>query len=244
MAKQRMINTRFWIDDYISNLDPIEKLLFLYFLTNPSTDICGIYEIPLKTIATDTGIEIEMVKKILRRFGRDKRIYYVDGWLGIKNFAKHQSDNPSVKKGIENGLLKAPQILIDRLSTGSIQAVPSLSHLNLNSNSNLNPNTAPTSGARKKVSFNPQGAEIIKAFEEIDIKNKQFYKNTTERTACDFLIENYGLREVIDLIPKLKETNKKSVYQITTPKEMVDKITKVFNDIGRKKVELKSSVAF
>ena len=37
MAKTRIINTRFWIDDYTSNLDPIEKLLFLYFLTNTAT---------------------------------------------------------------------------------------------------------------------------------------------------------------------------------------------------------------
>ena len=63
-----MINTRFWIDDYISHLDPTEKLMFLYFLTNPLTDICGVYEIPLKNIALDTGIDKEMVEKIIKRF--------------------------------------------------------------------------------------------------------------------------------------------------------------------------------
>lgn len=73
MAKQRMINTRFWEDGYTANLDPIEKLLFLYFLTNTSTNICGFYEIPLKKIASDTGLDKDMVLKIIKRFTDDKK---------------------------------------------------------------------------------------------------------------------------------------------------------------------------
>jgi hypothetical protein len=135
MAKQRMINTRFWIDDYVSNLDPVEKLLFLYFLTNPYTDICGIYEVPLKHVAFETGLDKDMVIKIIERFSKDGKIFYENGWVAIKNFAKHQLNNPKVKIGIENGLKQAPPSLIDRLSID----YHALSHLNLNSN--LNPNS-------------------------------------------------------------------------------------------------------
>ena len=77
MAKQRMINTKIWSDNYFEELDPTEKLLFLYFLTNIYTNICGIYEIPLKIIAVETGIDKEMVKKILQRFESDKKIFYI-----------------------------------------------------------------------------------------------------------------------------------------------------------------------
>jgi hypothetical protein len=70
MAKQRYINTKFWRDSYIEDLDPTEKLLFLYLLTNPDTNICGVYELPLKIIAADTGIDKEMVKKLLNRARR------------------------------------------------------------------------------------------------------------------------------------------------------------------------------
>lgn len=108
-----MVNTRFWIDDYISNLDPIEKLLFLYFLTNPSTDISGVYEIPIKTIAVDTGIDKEMVIKVVKRFEKDQKIKYKDGWVAIKNFIKHQKENPKVKRGIEISMTKCPQWCID-----------------------------------------------------------------------------------------------------------------------------------
>jgi hypothetical protein len=134
MAKSRMINTRFWIDDYISELDPTEKLLFLYFLTNPYTDICGIYEVPLKHIALDTGLDKEMVIKIIERFSKDGKIFYEDGWVAVKNFPKHQLNNPKVAKGIEIGLENAPQGLKDRLSI----EYDILPHSNSNSNSNSN----------------------------------------------------------------------------------------------------------
>jgi hypothetical protein len=63
----RYINTNFWKDNYIADLDPSEKLLFLYLITNPRTNIAGIYELNLREIAFDTGFDVDMVKKILAR---------------------------------------------------------------------------------------------------------------------------------------------------------------------------------
>ena len=56
MSDTRMIKTKFWDDDYISYLDSVEKLLFLYCLTNPLTNIAGIYEITLKRIEVCVSI--------------------------------------------------------------------------------------------------------------------------------------------------------------------------------------------
>ena len=151
-----MINTRFWIDDYISHLDPTEKLMFLYFLTNPLTDICGVYEIPLKNIALDTGIDKEMVEKIIKRFERDCKIFYENGWIAVKNFSKYQLENPSVLKGIELGMAKAPKSLLNKVKNSLSTDCDSLSHLNLNlnlnSNSNFNINSAKTAeGTNTKI---------------------------------------------------------------------------------------------
>ena len=44
MSKQRSVDTCFWDDRYITQLDPSEKLLFLYLLTNTLTNICGVYQ--------------------------------------------------------------------------------------------------------------------------------------------------------------------------------------------------------
>jgi hypothetical protein len=144
MSKKRYIDTKFWDDNYIIDKDPIEKLLFLYLLTNPLTNIIGIYETSLKRIAFDTGIDREMVNKILDRFEADNKIKYEDGWVIIKNFIKYQKDNPSINKGIELLLKQVPKNLLQWLDTVPIQSptvpIPSVTNLNLNLNNNLNSN--------------------------------------------------------------------------------------------------------
>jgi len=101
--KQRYINTRFWNDSYVSALDPIEKLLFIYLLTNEHTNISGVYELPFKIMAVETGIDESMFKKILPRL-KDK-IRYIEGIVIIKNHIKHQkTGSPNVKTGILNCL--------------------------------------------------------------------------------------------------------------------------------------------
>ena len=86
-----MIDTRFWSDNFISDLNPLDRYLFLYFLTNEHTNICGIYEVPLRRIADETGIEKEMLTKMMKRL--KGKIEYIDGWVAIRNFAKYQSDS-------------------------------------------------------------------------------------------------------------------------------------------------------
>ena len=140
MAKTRMINTSFWRDNFITNLDPSERYLYLYLLTNPDTNISGVYQIPLKIMATDTGYDAEMLLKMLSKFEEYGKIKYENGWVAIKNFIKNQNQKSiTVKKGIENELKNAPEGLILWLKT-NLEGIDTLSHLNLNLNLNLNSN--------------------------------------------------------------------------------------------------------
>lgn len=100
MAKQRYVNTKFWSDSWVSDLDPVEKLVYIYLLTNERTNIAGIYELPVKYISSETGIEKEMVIKIINRFINERKINYTNGWIIIKNFIQHQALNPKIEKGI------------------------------------------------------------------------------------------------------------------------------------------------
>lgn len=65
MSKNRFINTKFWSDNFIIELNPLDRYLFLYFLTNEHTNIAGIYELPLRTISFETGIEKDMLEKMI-----------------------------------------------------------------------------------------------------------------------------------------------------------------------------------
>ena len=136
-----MVNTRFWNDSFISELNPLDRYLFLYFLTNDKTNICGVYEIPLKTISSETGLELSMIRTMLKRLRG--RIDYIKGWIVVKNFLKYQNtDSPTVKKGIEIEMAKIPQEILEKsliLDTVSIGYPYGVGNLNPNSNLNLNP---------------------------------------------------------------------------------------------------------
>lgn len=109
MSTNRMIKDSFWTDSYVENLDPSEKLLFIYILTNPLCNIAGIYQIQSRRIAFETGIDKEMVEKLLNRFQNDGKILRHHDWLLIVNHAKHQSfKNPNVTAGIKRILDELP----------------------------------------------------------------------------------------------------------------------------------------
>ncbi len=97
MSKLRSVNTHFWNDNYIIDLDPLEKLLFLYLLTNPNTNMLGIYELHVRKIAFETGIDKDMVLKIFERFTEAEKVKYKDGYVILQNFLKNQSFNGNMQ---------------------------------------------------------------------------------------------------------------------------------------------------
>jgi len=113
MAKERIINTRFWSDNFIrEKLNPLDRYLYLYFLTNEKTNIAGIYELPISIISSETGIEEKTILDMLQRLAG--RVGYKDGWVVLVNFLKYQHlKSKTVRLGIENSLNDAPKHIID-----------------------------------------------------------------------------------------------------------------------------------
>lgn len=159
MAKNRLLNTSFWDDEFVAELKPTEKLLFLYFLTNTLTNICGCYKITEKRIAYDTGMDRLSIKETIKKFSEYGKIFYENGWIFIKNFPKHQkANNPKVKIGIEKAIADLPQEVAKRLeSINSLSigyAYPSNNiNSNFNSNSNSNLNKKETAKADELLEF-------------------------------------------------------------------------------------------
>lgn len=66
MAIYRTVQMGFWTDTKIGETySTDEKLLYLYFLTNPHTNLAGCYEISNRQIAFETGFTPEKVGKLL-----------------------------------------------------------------------------------------------------------------------------------------------------------------------------------
>ncbi|MFA6097577.1 MAG: hypothetical protein WC788_08210 [Candidatus Paceibacterota bacterium] len=120
MEKNRYFNTKFWSDSYILNLDPSEKLLYIYLFTNSHTNICGIYEIALKIIAFETGFDKDMVERILKRFEDDGKIFYIENRIIVKNFIKHQKLHPNMILGIKKELANIPKEIMAKIKENTV----------------------------------------------------------------------------------------------------------------------------
>ena len=113
MSKLRSVSTGFWSDPFIENLTPNQKLLFLYLITNEKTNMLGIYESSTKKISFETGIKEETVVNDLKHFERLAKVKYVNNYVILINFMKHQNFNTNMMKSAIDNYEKLPNILKD-----------------------------------------------------------------------------------------------------------------------------------
>jgi DNA-binding transcriptional regulator YhcF (GntR family) len=103
-------------------------------------------------------------------------------------------------------------------------------------------NTILATDVARKSKFNPLGAEILHAFEGVDPKNKTYYGNTTQRSACDYLLETYGLEEVLKRITVLPKTNRVPFFpKINSPNDLKEKWVKLQDAVEAKRAEIKNN---
>lgn len=122
MKKLRSINTNVWDDVWFVELEPEEKLIWLYLLTNPLTNLIGIYEISKKKIQFDTGIEsFERVSKALERFEKDGKAFYFSNHIILVNFFANQSYNTNMLTGAKNMFNELPNELINRVASNPLK---------------------------------------------------------------------------------------------------------------------------
>ena len=176
--KKRYITTDFWRDSFIDELDPIEKLLFLYLICNPATNLCGIYQLPLRIIASDTGIDSKAVENIFEKFTKKRKAYYIDSWIILPNAPKHQDiRNIKIKTGIERELAEVDAKILSKMDTLSIpyiypmDRILHLTKLNLTKLNLTNRESTPAEITRKFFSSKEQQEKFIQRLESKGIEN-------------------------------------------------------------------------
>lgn len=127
-AKSRMVSSCFWTDPWVvEELEPTQKLLFLYLITNEHANIAGVYEIATKTMADETGLTCEQVKKSLGDFEFAGKARYVENWLILRNTLKHQkNESEDVQKGIQRILESIPEPIQQIVK--AFRSTPSIDH--------------------------------------------------------------------------------------------------------------------
>ena len=109
MSIYRHVHINYWQDAFILDLTPEEKYFYVYLLTNSKTKQCGIYELPIRIIETETGYNRETIDKLLNRFEEYGKIVYDKATkeIYLKNWSKHNKITSfKVKKCVEKELSK------------------------------------------------------------------------------------------------------------------------------------------
>ena len=111
MSGYRQLHTHIWSDSWFVELEPDLKLLFIYLFSNERASICGLYELPIRTISFVTGLYRECIKKGLEVFDQADKVKYdfAAGVVWVRNMLKYQgSSSPKVQARIPADIKTVP----------------------------------------------------------------------------------------------------------------------------------------
>jgi|GEM_PF-2238968 len=107
--KTRILHSRIYTDSFFMELSSIEKLLFIYYLTNDAVNIIHCYECPDKKVQNEIGVSIPLIKRYQEKVEKAGKMFFKDGYVFLKNASKYESYT-----GVLNE--KAKESLLDQLS--------------------------------------------------------------------------------------------------------------------------------
>jgi hypothetical protein len=90
--RQRTISDFFWRDPEIYDLSQEDKATLLYFLTSPSSNIVGVYQIVWGIAAAEMGWTKDQMLVVTKRLQSKRLIdFNENGWVWVKTWWKHNS---------------------------------------------------------------------------------------------------------------------------------------------------------
>ncbi|MEN6510638.1 MAG: hypothetical protein ABFD00_02265, partial [Chloroherpetonaceae bacterium] len=79
-------------------------------------EVGGIYELQIKYMALETGIPEEKISIHLEKFERDKKVFYRDGWVWVKNLRRYnETGSGKIKTRIFNLLDSVPDCELKKM---------------------------------------------------------------------------------------------------------------------------------
>lgn len=116
MAKYRTIQTTIWNDPYIEDLNPTEKLLYIYLFSNPHVNNAGVMKVSLNKISYETGIKD--LSAPMDRLVNDGKVFKHKEYFFVVNFVKHQtSTSPKIIQSIVAEFKDLPAEILDAIKS-------------------------------------------------------------------------------------------------------------------------------
>lgn len=117
----RQFHVNFWQAADVEDLDPIEKLLYVYMITSPKSNMEGVYKTTIKRIAFETGIDKDMLPKISSRFEAAGIGGMMTGstgatWIVVSHAPEFMPASPNVKLRLNQQIQDWPDELIEYMN--------------------------------------------------------------------------------------------------------------------------------
>jgi len=125
MATFRQIHVKIWKDGWFLDLPPDHKLLFIYLFSNERANLFGLYDLPVKVICFETGLDTETVTAGLERFAAEGKAFHEDGWIWVRSLLSYNAQNlssPKTQAHLQNTLDEIPDIPLKRRALAYYEA--------------------------------------------------------------------------------------------------------------------------
>lgn len=108
--KSRAIQTRFWDDEVVSELDQYAKYLFIYLLTCQYINVSGVFQLSEKKIIFETGMTEKQFLLARDQLVTSQKVKFMDGWVYVVNADKNNNYRkiPSNQKTYDDEWSKVP----------------------------------------------------------------------------------------------------------------------------------------
>lgn len=181
--KTRIVFTKIWKDIYFCNLSQTEQLAFIFFITNETVGLTGIYELDDRSIASSLKITQQQLNKIKEKFMADRKIYFYNGWIKIVNHDKYNNFTGIKNEiAVKRELALISQEIIENLDRVSI-GYPVLADTLNNHKSIIN---------NHKSIINNHKPETINQKPEMLQEKKYTKREDITQTVIDALSEKYS----------------------------------------------------
>lgn len=241
MAQRRMFSPKIIDSDAFLDMPIGSQLLYFHLCMRADDD--GFVGNPKRIMrlmgAQEDDFKVLIAKRFILTF--QSGVVVIKHWK-IHNLIRHDRYNQTQYIDEKNSLLTKENGAYTEWQPNDNQLAPQVRL----GQDRLGKNTGPRKRVRvalkpkekKAPEYTAMGAKVLKAFEEVDPKNKTYYANKTQRGAADFLVSEHGLEQVLKVVAILPKTNATSYYpSITSPNDLKEKWVKLEAALVRKKGE-------
>ena len=108
--KTRIIQTRYWDDEYITNTDLATSHLYIYLLTCQYVNICGIFQLSPQKMILESHLGKKGFELARKNLEEGRKVCMYKGWVFVYNAQKNNNyqKSPDNKKAMDNELKRVP----------------------------------------------------------------------------------------------------------------------------------------